>query len=208
MTFGNAYPVLAQVALARVLCRRYIRGEINDDEWEYRKKEPMTTGGPLSLRPFLDRGWFERGGASNLSLSIGFFSQTLPFMPLGSASNIKPGDTLPEIDKFLSFPRFLLRCCLIRQQSARLINHPLFLDITTSRSLSNIERLRMVATQWQAQRNETDNNIISTVNQGPVWTHGGSSFGNVSIFYPASYYYPELTVVGLSRFADGCHSTP
>lgn len=188
LTFGNAFPVLAQVALTRLLCRRYVRGDIDSDEWEYRRKQPMTTAGPLSLRPFLDKGWFERGGVNNISLSIGFFFHVLPFMPLGSASDIKPGDNLPGFHDLLSFPRFLLRCHSIKRQSVRLTKHPLFLDISASRSLATVERLRSVALRWQDKQDYVDNQTIPVNEQSPVLTHGGSSIGNVSsLFIPTSF---------------------
>lgn len=76
-TFGNAYPILAQIALTRVLCRRYLRGDISEEEWEFRKKEPMFTAGPINLRPYLDKNWLEQGGISNVSLAINFYRYPL-----------------------------------------------------------------------------------------------------------------------------------
>ena len=99
LTFGNVHFVLGQVALTRVLCRRYIRGDIDKDEWEYRRREPMSTGGLLNIRPFLDKQWYERGGSANISLAISFLSYILPFMPLGAAFNLAPGDSLPEFQE-------------------------------------------------------------------------------------------------------------
>lgn len=186
ITFGNAFPVLSQVALTRVLCRRYISGHITNEEWEYRKKEPMTTGGPLNLRSFLNREWFERGGSENISLSISFFFNTLPFMPLGLASSIKPGDPLPTFQSLLTPARFLLRCNITKQQARRLIQHPRFLDIAGARARPRVDRLKAIAVQWKAWYNNaaSDQPAISVKEQGvvygPVLSHGGSSLGNVS----------------------------
>ncbi|KAF5380923.1 hypothetical protein D9615_004016 [Tricholomella constricta] len=186
LTFGNAFPVLAQVALTRVLCRRYIRGDIDIEEWEYRKKEPMVTGGPLSLRSFLDPEWYDRGGSTNVSLAIGFFSLRLPFMPLGAVANIAPGDDLPNFQDLLSFPRFLLRSRSIRKQSASLTKHPLFLYISMSRSQASVDRLKDVATNWKDMEGQIAAPIPVT-DQHPVLTHGGSSFGNVDNLLPRHY---------------------
>lgn len=189
ITFGNAFPVLSQVALTRVLCRRYINGHISNEEWEYRKKEPMTTGGPLNLRPFLDREWFERGGSNNVSLSISFFLNTLPFMPLGLASTIKPGDALPPFPALLTPARFLLRCNIAKQQARRFIQHPRFLEIAGARAQSRVDRLQGVAVQWKSHHEHHTLNppTISVPDQGatygPVFSHGGSSLGNVSFFW-------------------------
>lgn len=184
LTFGNVYPVLSQVALTRVLCRRYIRGEIGKDEWEYRRREPMSTGGPLNLRPYLNRKWFERGGSTNISLAFGFLFHTLPFMPLGSSSNLAPGDALPDFLDLLSPARFWLRCKSVMQKVRSTLRHPLF---PYCLALDRVERLKAVALHWDARHNrqdQRDDRTIPCVEQGlmygPVMSHGGSSFGNVS----------------------------
>ncbi|RDB21134.1 hypothetical protein Hypma_011674 [Hypsizygus marmoreus] len=187
MTFGVALPVLAQVALTRVLCRRYLSGDIDKNEWEYRRKEPMTTGGPLNLRPFLDRSWYERGGIGDVSLKIGFFFRTLPFMPLGSASKLAPGDTLPDVQDMLSLPRFLLRCRSVQQQANRLVNHPLFLHISTARSQASISRLKVVVSQWKNKLEQAADHDIPVPDQGLVLSHGGSSMGNLDHLIPLDY---------------------
>jgi len=139
----------------------------------------MVTGGPLNLRPFLDRDWYKSGGSSNVSLAIGFFSLRLPFMPLGSAMNLKPGDSLPGIQDLLSFQRFLLRSRSIKEQSLNLAKHPLFLPVSASRSQASLERLKDVARNWQERQGEAAVHI-PVMEQSPVLTHSGSSLGNVS----------------------------
>lgn len=146
----------------------------------------MVTGGPLSLRPFLDKEWFKQGGASNVSLAISFFDYTLPFMPLGSASSISPGSALPSFHQLLSPQRFLLRCISIKTQAAHLIKHPLFLEIAEVHMPERAESLRNFGSHWRQDKavpKDLDDRVISAVEQasiGPVWTHGGSSFGNVN----------------------------
>lgn len=186
LTFGNVFPVLGQVAMTRVLCRRFIRGDIDQEEWEFRRKEPMSTGGPLSLRPLLDQNWFKQGGASNLNLAIGFFYYTLPFMPLGSASALAPDDPLPTLDQLLSSARFFLRCNMIKQQAIKHITSPYFFEKSraalSSRIISHMER----AANWQkcsmGLGEDDDEKIFSAIEQthvSPVMSHGGSSIGNV-----------------------------
>ncbi|KAF8965262.1 hypothetical protein BDZ97DRAFT_1812891 [Flammula alnicola] len=64
LTFGNTYPILGQIALTRLLLRRYLRGDMNEEEWEFRKREPMSSAGPLNLRPFLHEEWIAAGGST------------------------------------------------------------------------------------------------------------------------------------------------
>jgi hypothetical protein len=184
MTFGNAFAVLGQVALTRVLCRRYIRGDIDQDEWGYRRKEPMTTAGSLNLRPFLNQQWFEQGGSTNVSLYVSFFFYTLPFMPLGSSFDLAPGDSLPEFQYLLSPARFWLRCSSIMQQSRSFRSHPLFPYCSM---LDRVGARREAALHWERHRDnqETlDHHIVPSMEQGGLYglvmSHGGSSLGNVS----------------------------
>ncbi|KAF8077876.1 hypothetical protein FPV67DRAFT_17561 [Lyophyllum atratum] len=186
LTFGNTFPVLGQVALTRVLCRRYIRGDMDSEEWEYRKREPMVTGGPLSLRPYLDREWFQNGGSSNICLAIGFFFLGLPFMPLGSSTKIAPGGTLPDVQDLLSPSRFLLRSQSLRKQSPNLTKHPLFLHVSGARSQASVKRLQDVARNWQEKQGE-DAIHIPVMDQSPVFSHSGSSLGNIDSLVPRHY---------------------
>ncbi|KAF9464774.1 hypothetical protein BDZ94DRAFT_1255858 [Collybia nuda] len=192
ITFGNALPVLSQVALTRVLCRLFVSGHISDSEWEYRKREPMTTGGPLNLRPYLNQEWFGRGGFENVSLAISFFFHTLPFMPLGSATGIRPGDPVPAFGHLLTQGRFLLRCNMIKQQAQRSVQHPRFLEILGARAQTRVNRLKGATMQWKSSGHSVlDLRNISVKDQGivhgPVLSHGGSSLGNIDSFLPRDY---------------------
>ncbi|KAF8636658.1 hypothetical protein AX17_003464 [Amanita inopinata Kibby_2008] len=217
LTFGNAFPVLGQVALTRVLCRRYIRGEISTEEWEHRKREPMTTGGPLSLRPFLDRQWYDQGGASSVSLCISFFSYQLPFMPLGAASRLAPGDELPAFHDLLSRGRFVHRSNSIRKQAAEFVEHPLFLEIATARLPNRVEKVRETAMAWrEAQPRQQDYApitipVIDQGREGLVMSHGGSSFGNVDNLLPRTYPRSNTdveTVIHVKKATTALHCRP
>jgi hypothetical protein len=184
--FGNTFTVLGQVALTRVICRRYIRGDIDKDEWGYRRREPMFTGSPHNLRPFLNQQWFEQGGSSNVSVSISFFFHTLPFMPLGASSGLAPGDVLPEFQDLLSPARFWLRCNLVMQQTRSLRRHPLFpYCLVLGREVDARKETARCSDAQDGNQEGSDGRIISAVEQGqtygPVMSYGGSSLGNVGI---------------------------
>ncbi|KAJ3915996.1 hypothetical protein F5877DRAFT_47500 [Lentinula edodes] len=208
ITFGNAHPVLGQVAVARVLLRRRLRTfeDIDDDEWAYRRREPMMTGGPANLRPYLDQNWYSRGGAGNVCLSISYFFFTLPFMPIGEVGELADGNNegissgdikIPPFEKMLSRARFLLRCNNIRSQASEIFHHPRFLDIHVARIPMRIKRCRHAALVFRNDiiRPEVGSDaLIPPLEQpeaggGAVIAHGGSSFGNSDHLVPP--YYPH-----------------
>lgn len=95
ITFGNALPVLSQLAHTRMLhkCRNNISPtlpHISDEEWEHRSVEPMIFAGPLNLRPYLNRSWFENGGFGDICVAISFFFFKLPSMPSPKQELITP----------------------------------------------------------------------------------------------------------------------
>lgn len=188
LTFGNAYPILGQIALTRVLLRRYLRGDINEAEWEFRKREPMSSAGPLNLRPFLDQGWIEAGGLTNVCLAIGFFTFSLPFMPLGSAAHLRPGQDVPSFGCLLSEKRFLLRSKSVHVQATNYTKHPLFLEFAEIYFPARIQRAKGSGLQWRTKSGSPkniDDRLLSPMEQaltGLVNCNGGSSMGNVSLF--------------------------
>ncbi|KAF8163367.1 hypothetical protein B0H34DRAFT_320922 [Crassisporium funariophilum] len=193
LTFGNAYPVLAQVALTRVLIRRYLRGEISEEEWEFRKKEPMLTAGPLNLRPFLDKDWLEQGGTTNVSLSISFFMYSMPFMPLGSSAHLRPGMDVPSYDTLLSKNRFLFRSHSLRAKATQYIRHPLFIELAEAQTPRRLDRLRGAGLQWRKEKRAPQHlsaKLLSPMEQateGLVLANGGSSIGNMDHLVPQDY---------------------
>lgn len=185
MTFGNTYPVIAQIATARLLLKRYLRGEISEEEWEFRKKEPMSSVGPLNLRPFLHKEWIEAGGLNHVCVSIGFFFYSLPMMPLGAAACLRPGAEVPPFEAMLSKNRFLLRSRSIKRQSNNTIKHPLFLELGSISRPARIALHRRTAFQWRTEKDPpkdfTDRSFspLEEAARGPVFNNGGSSLGNV-----------------------------
>lgn len=176
--------------MTRVLLRRYLRGEIGEEEWEFRKTEPMVSAGPLNIRHMLDEDWFKAGGMDNVCVSIGFFAFSLPFMPLGKAAKIKPGMPMPPFEDILSTKRFLHRAKRVKVQATQYIKHPLFMEINAAGAPGRIQRVRSAALQWRsAQRppNGLSDMQVSPQEQaanGLVFCNGGSSMGNVGFRVP------------------------
>jgi hypothetical protein len=193
-TFGNVFSIIGQVALTRILCAKYIQGEIGQAEWEFRKREPMVTAGPLNLRPYLDKEWYRKGGDTNASLAIGFYFYKLPFMPLGAAASIRPGDPLPSFDDLLSKKRFAYRCSLVKKQADRVLRNPLQYEIGAARYPGRIALGKDVAENWKPKtlfQSPADNRILSPqelAEGGIVFGHGGSSFGNVG-YLPSPWLF-------------------
>ncbi|KXN86899.1 hypothetical protein AN958_09494 [Leucoagaricus sp. SymC.cos] len=192
-SFGSVYPVVGQAALTRLLCRKYVHGEISEAEWEFRKREPMITAGPLNLRPFLDKEWYDSGGATNASLAIGFYFYHLPYMPLGSVSDIRCGSPVPSYDELLSRKRFIYRCGLVKKEADRVLRNPLQYEIGATRYPGRIATGKEVAENWRHKL------LLSSPEDHRPWTaqemaargmvlgHGGSSFGNTNSLYPEFY---------------------
>lgn len=183
-TFGVVLPVIGQVALTRILCRKHVCGEIGEAEWEFRKREPMISGGPFNLRPFLDKEWYEKGGDTNASLATGSYSYNLGYMPLGAANNISPGAPVPSYSDLLSDRRFAYRCTLIRKQAELVLRHPLRYEIGIPRLITRRRFSTGIAKTWRQHVHKgVDHKLLFVQEQaaaGVVYTHGGSSFGTVS----------------------------
>ncbi|KJA27097.1 hypothetical protein HYPSUDRAFT_35660 [Hypholoma sublateritium FD-334 SS-4] len=185
LTFGNAYPIIGQIAVTRLLLRRYLRGEISEEEWEFRKREPMSSAGPMNLRSFQDKAWHDAGGAKHVCVSIGFFYFALPIMPLGAASSFRPGAELPAFETLLSRKRFWLRSRSVRSQADRFIRNPLLLELGSIALPARVERARSVGLQWRKEKGSltgVTNTILSPMEQAStsfIFCNGGSSMGNV-----------------------------
>ncbi|KIJ61883.1 hypothetical protein HYDPIDRAFT_158855 [Hydnomerulius pinastri MD-312] len=195
ITFNNAYFTVSQVAMARVLCRRYLRGEIGEEEWNYRKRQPMHFYGPLNLRPYLDNEWLKKGGAGEVGLNISFFHFVLPFMPLGTCdltSDLVNG--APSFASLMSFKRFLHRSALVKSQSEKLFRHPRFVDISVAAHVDRIEPSRVAALDWVQQgeeRRHRENARLEWVGTNdPILAQGGSSLGNMDTLFPLEYPLP------------------
>jgi hypothetical protein len=188
VTFGNAYPVIAQVATARLLLKHYLEGKIDEEEWDFRKKEPMYTFGPVNLRPLLDPEWLAAGGIDKVFLAIGYFRYPISFLPLGQAAGLKPGMALPEVGSLLTRERFFYRAKLVQSRAKSLLGSPLFLEIEEPSILQRraVECARERALQWKGSMTgdplALSDRVLTPQERtgGFVVLNGGSSFGNVS----------------------------
>lgn len=190
ITLNSAYHTFFQVALSRLLCRRHLRGEISDEEWEYRKRQPMLCVGLVNLRPYCDRDWFNKGGSGEVGLIFSFYQHILPFMPLGAIANkntdhLELVDGAPLFQDLMSFDRFLLRCASMRSKCETLFRNPRFLDICIAAHSDPLETIAARAASWRqaGERSMTTaeaHRLLSYKAPGPVFSHRGASLGDVS----------------------------
>ncbi|KAG7447896.1 uncharacterized protein BT62DRAFT_946652 [Guyanagaster necrorhizus] len=183
LTFGNVYVVLGQIAMGRLLCRRYAQGLITEEEWEFRKREPTYTAGPVNVRPYLDREWYTHGGAENPMLSIGFYLYPLSFVPL------YPEGGHSTFGALLSCRRFWYRCRNMKKRADDFLKHPLFLDIGSVRYPPMINTLKELEFKAHSSHTEKDLSIpaIEQAKLGVVPSFGGSSFGSVDKLLPREF---------------------
>ena len=189
ITLTCAYYALSQVALSRVLCRRYLRGEISEVEWAYRKREPMFFSGPINLRPYEDRTWFEEGGEGEVGINVSFWQCVLPFMPLGvmSAKGKEVGDVemmagAPSFGALMPFGRFLHRCEVARREMKKVFEHARFVEMCVTGYQFRVAARREAANAWRTMeaRARNGNSVHVPVHAlGPIITQVGSSLGNV-----------------------------
>jgi len=186
ITFGSAYPIIAQVAAARLLLGNYLQWEIDEDEWDFRKKEPMYSIGPVNLRPLLEPGWLSAGGSENICVAIGFYNYSIPFLPLGQAAELKPGMPLPEVGNLLTRERFFYRAKLVQKQAKALLKSPLTLEIGDFELHQYMREQKEAISQQRARTGTTgiplSDRTMTPMEQaaGFVALNGGSSIGNVS----------------------------
>ncbi|KAI0362094.1 hypothetical protein OH77DRAFT_1416302 [Trametes cingulata] len=200
VTFGSVIHVISQMALTRLLHRRYLRGDISEEEWEQRRRQPLHSGGPLNLRPYLDEDWQRKGGLSEILLMIDYYDCTLPFMPTPYGSRRDAGvprvDGAPPYSALLSRERFFYRAKLIRQQITRAVKYPLVVELAQARQPVFALRNKMNTMQWQAaQRGEPlpqrpELQGMDAVAPDYCFAGGFSSVGDVSPIFPSSYPLP------------------
>ena len=181
--------------MTRVLYRRYLRGEISEDEWVYRRRQLHISGGPLNFRPYLDKTWLAKGGGGEFMLSLGLFFYELPFMTLDKPAKQRSqlrvlSDGAPPFSDLLTFDRFLHHTGLIKKRTAAFFGHPLFFEIIRAVSLDQIEHTRLHALQWMKRVETADNHdthgpsddkFLAATDIPMVWAFGGSTVGNVRL---------------------------
>ena len=185
ITFGNALPVLSQLAHSRILHQlRFKEGTISGSDWDFRLKQPMNYAGPLNLRPYLDQDWYKsKGGNGEICISISYYNFVLPSLPTSYLPPEVWDGEFPPFDTLLSKERFLHRSRMIRQQTLALVKHPLFVDITACYTPARVTNSRNMGLSWRAgEPIKTDTpKGASVAEDAPfVVSNGGASIGNVS----------------------------
>ena len=174
----------------RVLYRRYLWGEISEEEWRWRRTQPFHSAGPINLRPFLDREWYESGGAEVVMLGINFYLMTIPSMPAVpdgwlSQHRSELEDGTPPFSALLLQDRFVRRAQAVKKQFEHALSHPLLFEIATAPCFERALGAKAAVEGWKklqaGQRmEEVDKPILGFPTDGYVFHNGGSSLGNVS----------------------------
>ncbi|KAJ7066375.1 hypothetical protein C8F01DRAFT_699069 [Mycena amicta] len=213
VTLGNTLYVLGQVAMSRVLHRRVKRGEMPLDEWESRLRSPMHTGGPLNLRPFLVPDWQQAGGLTEINLCIGFFVMSLPFLPYARPENPTdptsfPTDSTlaPPLSSLLSRDRFWLRTTISKQRALATYRHQLFLELLGVNNPLRVARGRSFAEAWRKiQAGEEVAPLPELAPDAMVFTHIGSSMGNMDHILPLTYPQGQEQEHTVERLSSDMH---
>ncbi|KAH9937069.1 uncharacterized protein B0H18DRAFT_1112953 [Fomitopsis serialis] len=167
-----ALPVVAQVATARILQKLHRQGKLSDAEWERRRREAMHFFLPANLRPHLDQEWLDKGGSSEVFLSVNLFYCTLPFMPTCDDSSS------PDVP---------------REQMSSYMHHPLFLEMVEASLQPSVSKRRLIASLWdgRASGEPPQSEILPTVfGDDTTFTVGVSSGGNYDVLQPSHYPLP------------------
>lgn len=183
--------MLGQLGGSRLLHRRYTRGEIEKDEWEWRRIQPCNTRGPVNYRPHLDKDWYANGGSEVVALGISYFFNTHPFMPTVSDEWVAHNrhtleNGAPPFSALLSQGRFVLRSNAIKRQFKKLLTHPLRFEIASARLPLGQPLRKQAGRLWMRIRggeglDEPEKDVPSVFTNDLIFHHGGSSMGNVSI---------------------------
>lgn len=190
ITFGAALPILGQMGSSRLLHRRYIRGEIGKEEWEWRRIQPCNTRGPVNYRPYLDKDWYANGGSEIVTLGINYFFLTHHFMPTVSDEWIAHNrhvlkDGAPSFSALLSQGRFVLRSNTIKQKLKKILTHPLLFEIASARLPMHQPLRKQAGKFWMkidegGELDEPEKPVPSVLTNDVIYHNGGSSVGNVN----------------------------
>jgi len=199
ITFGAALPILGQLGSSRLLHRRYIRGEIGKEEWEWRRIQPWNGQRFFNYRPYLDKDWCANGGSEVVALGINFFNYTHLFMPTVSDEwivhnrhNLRDG--APPFSALLSQGRFVLRSNEIKQKFKKFVAHPLLFEIASARLPMNLPLRKQVGKVWMkiqegGELDEPEKHVPSVLTDDVICHNNESSLGNVSFIYPLAYLF-------------------
>jgi len=139
---------------AQVLHRRYLHGEIGEQEWMWYRTQSFHSAGPINFRPFLDREWYKSGGAEVVMLGISFYFILIPSMPTlpdewltQHQSELEDGT--PPFSVLLSRDRFVWRAQGVKKEYKYMLTHPLLFEIATAPSLEYAVACQATAEKWE-----------------------------------------------------------
>ena len=203
ITFGSVLPVLGQMGSTRVLHRRYLRGEIDEEQWRRYRTQPYHVVGPLNFRPFLDQEWYESGGVEMVMLGISFYAATIPSMPTVSPEWLSQHrseleDGTPPFSALLSEGRFVRRAQAMKKQYKNILAHPLLFEIGMAHHAQRPLITKTAFDKWKnlqagEKLEEIEKPILDLPVNGYLFHNGGVSLGNVS-WTICNYRLPFLKV--------------
>jgi len=174
----------------RVLHRRYLRGEISEEEWRRNRTQPFHSAGPINFRPFLDQEWYENGGAEVVMLGINFYFITIPSMPTIpggwlSQHGSELEDGTPPFSALFPHDRFVRRAQAVKKQLKHTLTHPLIYEIATALPPERAIGAKAAAERWKKlqtgeESEETEKPTLRSPALEFTFHNGGSSLGNVS----------------------------
>ncbi|GJJ11420.1 hypothetical protein Clacol_005653 [Clathrus columnatus] len=177
ITLGNAFPVLLQLAHAKLTHRLYAERLLTQSEWENKMVEPTYFGGPFNLRPYLNPEWFQNGGSARCCIAVSLYFTTLPRMPISRLEN-------GEVHGNPSFCSLLSKQ---QRQSKQYFKHPLLVEFTQLLAHRVLQRSKILADRWRALLQSGRNQLIDMYKPDLILANGCSTVGDLHALIPASY---------------------
>lgn len=180
ITLGNAFPVLLQLAHAKLTHKLYAEGLISQSEWEYRTREPTYFFGPFNLRSYLDPEWLKNGGSTRCCIAVAWYETILPYMPIARLANEQVHRN-PDFDSLLSEKQFLSRCETCKRQSKKFFKHPLLVEFAELSRTRTLQRSKIMADRWMALLEAGEKELVDMYKPDFTYANGCSTVGDVSV---------------------------
>jgi len=150
ITIGSSIHVLSQLAHAKLLHRKRAEGKISDDEWEFRKRQPMHFFGPINTRPYLPKEWQAKGGHVEAITLGSTYQCSLPIMPLRDDPS-KP---------FMTRERFIHRSKFAKKQMDAHLRHPLLKEFALAVEKRHLDERHKFSMLWQSMQDENTQAVL------------------------------------------------
>lgn len=190
ITLGNVFPVLLQLAHAKLTHKLYAKGLISQSEWEHRTKEPTYFFGPFNLRSYLDPEWLENGGSTRCCIAVAWYETILPHMPTARLGNGKIEEN-PSFDSLLSEKQFLSRCGTSKRQSKVFLKHPLLVEFAELSRSRTLQRSKILADRWRAMLDPGKKELVDMYRPDFTYANGCSTVGDLHTLIPTNYPLDE-----------------